>query len=101
RERRAGGLGAHRREGRPADLLDREVAHVAVDQGGIDRPSTRAPVLGGPRRGRLEAARAEEPEHGPAERQEAAPAGARIEEGLAVGEPTAADDALRQVAALQ
>ena len=91
----------HRHEVGPADLLDGEVAHVAVDQGGIDRPPTRAPVLGGPRRSGLEAARPEESERGPAERQAAAPAGARIEEGLAVGESTAADDALGQVPALQ
>src|SRR5437899_12400062 len=54
-----------------------------------------------PRRRGIEAARPEEPERGPAERQAAVPAGARIEEGLAVGESTAADGALSQVPAPQ
>src|SRR5207245_11402585 len=75
------GREAHLQDIGPADLLDRDVAHVAVDElGSGGRPTPRL-VRGGAGRGALETPRADEPRQGVRARAAPAPPGATSEGG--------------------
>ncbi len=103
-KRREGGVRgreAHLHDIGSTDLLDLEVAHVAIDERRTGRRPTRRLALGISGRGALEAARTDEPRQGLAEREQAAQAGARMEEGLVRRQPVLADDPLRKIPALQ
>ena len=85
----------------PAHLLDREIAHVAVDERRIDRRPSRRLRCGGSGRGGLETARTDGPRHALAQREQPVPPRARVEEGVVRRKPAPADDALRKIPAPQ